>query len=391
MIQLSTAEQALSVGDVAAARAAINQAVQMAPHDPAVQVMAARVTIAEGDSGLGEQQLRKVLAKAPSHLGAAGTLGALLVGLDRHLEGGPLLERAVLGGMATPSIKLAYGRYLASIAQLPRAILFFQQVVSEAPNAASAHFFLALALADTGKTFEAQNALIQVVKLEPQDVTAWGLLVSLQARASVDAAMATLAEARKHNPDDVSLWRVAAQALSEAGRAPEALAQLEQIGADRRSTDDWCNIAWLTLAARQGAAAIAAATAGLATDEANPRAHYMMGLALESEATLNRPRIERHYRRAVELGDPSGEAATRLGLLLIEEGAGQAPRSAEAVELLEAARGRSADAPATLWHLALALRQVGRTAEAKSLAQTLVSTPGVPSSLVDQARRLATS
>src|SRR6185312_11244168 len=75
----------------------------------AVLQTAARVLVAAGQPAEAERALRQVLVLAPDNLVAASMLARLLLGANRVMEVGSLLEPLFRNGRANPEILMLYG------------------------------------------------------------------------------------------------------------------------------------------------------------------------------------------------------------------------------------------------------------------------------------------
>lgn len=382
-------ESALRQGDVSAARKLLEQAEKLDARSPDVAVARARLEAASGDAAKAEQTLRDTLEANPKHAGAMGYLGAVLVEQRRHDEAKPLLEQAVLAGDTPPAVKRAWGRNLAARGDLKRGLLFLEQAAEEGPTVAAAHYDLAVAYGELGKAKKAAESFVRVVKLDPKHLVAWGMLIRMQAASDPKAAQKLLEEAEKHNPGEPSLARVRAELLLDAGRLDEGLLALDALPDSEKDAETYAATAWIRMQKKQWKEAVVAAKASVAKDPAYWRAQYTLGVALESEQPLNRAAVEGAYEAALKGGDPRGEAATRYGFMLLEDVPGQAPRTTKAIELLEAARARSNDAPSTLLNLAIAYKQAGENAKAKALGVKLLAVKGLSQGMQEQAQRLA--
>lgn len=385
-------EKAMEDGDVSAASAALTSAKGAGKPGPDVQVAAARLKAAQGDANGAVTDLEALLKANPGHAGANGYLGALLVARLDHDRARPLLKKAMAQSPVPAAVAHAYGRNLAHDGRMEDAVVHLKDAAERLPGAASNHLFLGMAYAELKKWDLAAEALLKGVQLDAKDLGAWDMLARVMVeRRKPDLAIKALDEALKHNPEATALRRLKVQVFADHGFHDAAMEALQEIPDGERNAEDQCVLAWVHMEAGRWEQARTAARAAVDADPKHWRAQYTLGVALENQQPMNRAAVTGAYRKALEAGDPRGEAGTRLGLLLLEKVQGQLPNVKEAISVLKAARERSRDAPGTLLNLALAHQQAGDKAACRDIARGLAERADAPEGVKDQARRLLAS
>ncbi|MFH1810761.1 MAG: tetratricopeptide repeat protein [Pseudomonadota bacterium] len=357
---------------------------------PALQVAKARVQAAEGDLDGAVKALSALSQQAEVRDLASGYLGAIHVAQGRYIEALPLLQKSLNSGVDDAGLHHALGVALGSQARHDEALPHLATAAEHLPTSSPTFFYLGVSLAERGRWNEAADAFARSAKLDARYVDAFEALARVEIeRGQVDQALKVLDEGLRHNPEAVALVRLRMQVHADHGQPEQALKALKAIPAAQRDVEDLCNLTLLSLHLDKSAEALKHAEVAVKRGADQARAHYALGLALEAQQPLDRARVIAAYRQSITLGDPGGEAGTRLGFMLLEEAPGASV--AEAVKVLEAASTRNQGHPGTLLNLALAQAKAGHADRAKPLCQQILKDPRSSPNLRDQAQRLMQS
>ncbi len=214
-----------------------------------------------------------------------------------------------------------------------RALALMRRLVDEAPDAAVAHYGLALLLTSQHRYPEAESLLREVLDRTPERVDTWSLLAQvLVARGQRDAALEVLEQALGRYPDNRRLRLGRARLLVAVERYEEALAQFRELY--RRDPKDLQVLFGYAMLATQQQHWDEARRLWQAL-RGSPRfandATYFLGQV--EEASGNKVAAIGLYRR-VKQGELRVDAAIRAAALIAEE----AGRLDEARRLLRQAR-----------------------------------------------------
>ncbi len=382
-------EAAFATGDVAALEKQLAALEKSHGQDVTVAVAKARLQAATGQVEEALAHLEQLHAQHAGHPLVVGYLGAVLAGTRAYGKARPLLDGALRAGLDAGAIHHAYGVCLLQAGDALTALKHLTLGVERLPSNPSGFFYMGVALAELRQWDKAAQTLAACIQLAPSYADAFDALARVHVeRGDMERAASTVEEGLKHNPNDAELSRLRIQLAADRGDNAGAEAALEAIPDEERTAEDWCNLALFAAGRGSGVETRIAAEAAVKADPTLWRAHYMLGLAMEMDPEVSRLKVVAAYKKAVELGDPMGEAGTRLGFVLSADGPHANP--AEAVEVLRLTRKRSKDAAATMLHLALAYARAGNNAGAAEAAQAALAAPDATPSIQDQARRLMT-
>lgn len=379
-------EEAFECGDVPAVQRELRALEADHGKDVRVQVAQARWVLLTGDRYLGLRMMSAAMRNNPHSGLARAHFAAALLAEGAAQAAKPLLARALqcVGGR-TALTHYAMGVVLATEGQYHEAMQHLQTAVELKPLHPGMRYQQGLVLSQLQQWDAAADALAICVEQAPDHLDAVELLAhALVERGDVPAAMAQLTQAVERHPDAADLVRMCSQLCMGQEDVAGALRMLKRLPAEECQVDDLCNMATLEGMQDLWADALAHAQEAVKRDATYWRAFLLLARALEATA---HPRAEAMdaYRKAVELGDPQGEAGTRLGWLMLVEG--MSTEAHQAVEVLEQARTRSADAPATLICLATAHAKCRNLEMAVPLCQALVDSDA-SQAIRDQALRL---
>jgi len=384
---LKTLETAFEKADIPGIRTLLPPLENAHPTDVRLKVARARLRAVDGDVGAAITLLEKHVADPKDGALARAYLGALLVAQRRHADGRVHLEAALAAGADVPAGRHALGVALLALGHARDSVAHLAKAAERMPSSAPTHFYLGVAMAELAQWEHAATALGAAIRLQPSYEEAYDAASRVElARGNADRAKAILQEGLAAAKDSPILLRAQAQVCSQLGDARGALSALQKLPAKDLSAEDRTNLALMSMGVGDGGSALRHAEAAVKADALSHRAQYALGLALEAQKPLPRPKMLAAYRKAVELGDPLGDAGTRLGFVLMEE---DTPAAAtEAVKVLEAAVTRSGQAPGSVLNLALAYARSKDAAKAKAMCNTILADARASASDREQAQRL---
>jgi len=351
------------------------------PDSPDVLSALARISLAEGELEVASAHVQKLRALAAAAAGGAGDddrreiAGALfrvavpLLGAHRPGDAEAALEAALRIFPGHPELSFYRGLALEERGRHRDAAQVFEQIEAAlnapgrpretalaavadgpaflAPDPAQllldARVQAALARGRAGETAEAARRMKVLFSADPQDEgVALGLLEAFERAGRAPAALALLEEGARKHPDSPALLHARASALDRAGRVPEALAAMRKV------------------------LAVAPAHAGAL--------NYVGYVMTEQGGDLRE--AEGLLRRAAQLRPDDGAVADSLGFCLLKEGQVE-PALAE---LRRADRLAPGD-PVILGHLGDALLAAGqRDAAADAFRRALARLSKAPRS-----------
>jgi tetratricopeptide (TPR) repeat protein len=384
---VATGETKTAAGDVTAAAAAFQRALERNPTTVAAYLGLARLALFTGD-----------LASAKTHATAATALspevglGWTVLGLVREASGDPsgaveLLQRGADRGADGFHSQFNLGRVLASLRRFDTALLSLERAVRLDPKNPAGHEALALTLRLAGRLDEAVTALEALVAVVPTQVTAWAALGDLhferksllEARQAFDRGLSACGD------DPILIEKVMACALL-LDDVPGAVAYLEREVVVAPTHDRaWLNLANLSALTSDLRKAEQLARALTARSPARWEAHFILGNVLDGLGRLDE--AEAAYRQAVALGPTEWRPRVNLGATLVQQADGS--KHVEAVEHLTRALSL---VPTREWRahydLALAKVRLGARDEARALARTILREAPPDAPIAIEARRL---
>jgi tetratricopeptide (TPR) repeat protein len=384
---LQSLEEAFEAGDVAAIKAQLAPLERDHPEDLALKVQRARLDAAEGEVERALAQLEALDQAHPGEGLPAAYLGAILVARKQYGRGKPLLEKAFSLGVVVPAAEHAMGVALGAEDRFADALPYLGRAAEKMPTSAPTFFYMGVSFAELAEWADAEDAFARCVEIAPKYVDGWEALARVEVELKKpDAAVRALDEGLVHNPGHLSLQRLKVQVKADHNDPDGALEAILDIPEARRVEEDWSNLAQLCMARDRWADALTHARKAAKSAPESPRTHFLLALALEGQKPMDRAAVLAELRKSVDLGDPTGDAGTRMGFLLMEDAPGG--KVGEAIAVLEAARERSGDAPGTLLNLALAYAKGERKEDARVLASTVANHAGASANEREQAARL---
>jgi len=349
------------------------------------QVVAARVAVADGDPSKAMTMLERVIAEKPLAALAHAYLGAIKVGVGDVDGALPHLEHAIKGGAHVPAMDHALGRLALVEGRLADAEKALVAAAKRMPESSTTQLYLGQARARLGKLDEAADALSAALEVEPRLLSGVIDLVLVRLeQGRMQDALAVVERGIAALPDESELLRLKVHVCMTMGERARAEETLRAIPDDQQTGEDLGNLAMLLLGKRAFDEAKTIASRAVARDPSFWWPEHLHALALEGTNAKKRD-VVAAYERAIQKGDPRGEAGTRLGYVLLS---GDDADPKRAVSVLDAALERSGFAPGTALNLALACFKAGDTARARSLAADVAESGGAAPSEREQAKKL---
>lgn len=366
-------DEALARGDLDAAESALAVLERDHADDLGTRVARARIDAARGDVAGARAALEALVNQHPKAGLPRAYLGSILIALGETMKGMTHLKTAFANeGGDVPAAHHAMGAALLKAGRVEEAVQHLERAADGMAESSATFFYLGQAAELLGEPAKAEAAYLRCVDVEPRFAEAWASLVRVRAMTGrLDEAKQAVDAGLEANPADPQLVRFRVQVAFDRGDLSEAKRALEDIPEDERGVEDLGNLALIALGDQRFDDALAFADHAAKRDGAHWQPPYLKGLALEGKGAP-RADVVAAYEQAVEAGDPHGEAGTRLGYLLI---ASDAPDAERAVDVLSAAAQRNGRAPGTLLNLALAYAKLGRSDNAKGLADEVMKSP----------------
>jgi Flp pilus assembly protein TadD len=267
-----------------------------------------------------EALLRVAVEVCPGSPDAVQLLGLVLSQQGRHTEAVDQMESALAMVDDQPALWVNYGTALLESDQADRAISAFQRALELRPDHAPTMNNLSAAFRKAGRTDEAIVTASDAIKLAPGVAAAWNQLglALLAGGRSDDAAMA-LNRSLELRDDKPGVWNNLARALLACGR-----------------TDDAVTAAGVGASKSGGSSSAMATCAGILIHAARPReALKILDGVLTSQPQNVAARVNHgsarlelgdfsgaldDFRKAIELGDPTGEARNNAAIALLLQG-----------------------------------------------------------------------
>ena len=173
-----------------------------------------------GDLGRAEQLYRKVLERDPRQADAAHLLGMLALTADDPATAIVQFDRAVALAPGVADFHASRGVALKALGRLDEAVAAYDTAIPLAPNGADAHYNRGLALSELGRLTDALAAFDKALGLDPRSIAA------LNNRALVLQDMGLPGEALKWLDKALAIDPQAAEVHNNRGLAYQDLGDL---------------------------------------------------------------------------------------------------------------------------------------------------------------------
>lgn len=199
------AQQAIDQGDLATARAWLEQLLAEAPRSAEAQHRLGRVQEAQGDLSAAEASYQRTLELDPDY----------------------------------PDALCALGQLEARSGRLEPALRHIQAAIELNPRRAEAHLAEGQVLEALGRTSEALAAYFRALRYDPMQTLAMRSAATIQlAQNQPDQALARLNRALELAPEDAEARLARGRAFLELGQIPEAVTDLQQTVAELPNRPD---------------------------------------------------------------------------------------------------------------------------------------------------------
>ncbi len=183
----------------------------------------------DGDTGGAERLLRRIVNKAPTHVGALYLLGVLLHRSARPQDAIRYLARAAKAQANNPEIHNTLGAALLAAGRVEDAIDSLTRAIILTPSLLNARINRANLLASLERFDEAAVDFEAVVELDPHSAAAYLRLAELHMHASnLERALAILDKALSVDPFSAEAHCIRGNALIDLGRIDEALSAYDR-------------------------------------------------------------------------------------------------------------------------------------------------------------------
>jgi Flp pilus assembly protein TadD len=320
----------------------------------------ARTLFASGEGIAGERLLRGALRARPQEAVLYQALGQLLAGQvpPRWMEA---VEAFAAARALRPDLGDSLANALTRAGRAEEGLALYQRLADDRPGNPWIHFRRGEALQAMGRLEEAELALGQAVRLDPNFLEAHNNLGGiLVLRRRFKEAEEPLRTAIRLGPTSTKPLGNLAVALFRQGRYQEAEAACRQaIGLDADSSQGHHNLGAVFLAQGQARHAEREFRRACQLEPDSPRAHYNLGLALNQQGKSEQ--AETAFRSAIRLDPSYTEALYNLGIALYSQ-----RRYKEAEAVCREAIRLAPDSFQAHNNLGIALKALGRYKEAEA-------------------------
>ncbi len=211
--------------------------VQERPNDTKAWYDLAEQALGCGDGDTAEEACRRALELEPLAIGPATTLANILLNRGDFDEARNLLDSLERAGISPPHVVTALGAIACRQGRLDEAAQRFEAVLAASPHTLQARLYLARTLDRLGRTADARMQLEAALKTAPgldelrNRLQAHNLRMEAEEAFSIGnttAALKTLAEALRLDPDDPLIHNDLGVVLSALGEPEKARRAFER-------------------------------------------------------------------------------------------------------------------------------------------------------------------
>ncbi|MGH8106834.1 MAG: tetratricopeptide repeat protein, partial [Arenimonas sp.] len=214
-------------GDIPGARAAIDQAINLAPDRADFQISRAALALGQKDYSLAEQGMKDAVNLDPNQLQAYVTLAHMALARSEHEEASKQLKLAQRIDPNHPQVLLLEGHIAQYGGQVDHALKCFNAAAEVAPKNSLAQVSLGMAYGSRGMWPFAEQALKNAIALDPGNPGVLrGLVRSQVQQEKLLEAIDTLGQWLINKPADNEVRMMRAQMRAQIGQVEEALEDL---------------------------------------------------------------------------------------------------------------------------------------------------------------------
>lgn len=219
-------------GDVASARAAIDQAINLAPDRADFQISRAALALGEKDYTAAEQGMLDAINLDPNQLQAYVTLAHMALARGENEEASKQLKLAQRIDPNHPQVLLLEGHIAQYSGLADHALKCFTAAAELAPKNSLTQVSLGMAYGARGMWPFAEQALKNAMAIEPTNPGVMrGLVRSQMQQGKWLDAIDVLGQWLINKPSDHAVRMMRAQTRLQIGQADEALEDLEMVNA----------------------------------------------------------------------------------------------------------------------------------------------------------------
>jgi tetratricopeptide (TPR) repeat protein len=219
-------------GDIAAARAAIDQAINLAPDRADFQISRAALALEQKDYAAAEQGMKDAVNLDPNQLQAYVTLAHMALARSENEEAIKQLKLAQRIDPDHPQVLLLEGHVAQYSGQADKALKCFTAAAELDPKNPLAQLSLGMAYGARDMMPFAEQAFKNAMTLEPSNPGVLrGLVRSQLQQEKWLEAIDTLGQWLIHKPDDHSVRMMRAQVRAQIGQTEETLEDLLMVNA----------------------------------------------------------------------------------------------------------------------------------------------------------------
>jgi len=214
-------------GDIAAARSAIDQAINLAPDRADFQISRASLALGQKDYAAAEQGMKDAINLDPNQLQAYVTLAHMALARSENEEATKQLKLAQRIDPDHPQVLLLEGHIAQYGGQSDLALKCFTAAAEMDPKNPLAQVSLGMAYGARGMWPFAEQALKNAMAIEPGNPGVMrGLVRSQLQQEKMPEAIDALGQWLINKPNDYSVRMMRAQVRLQAGQTEEALEDL---------------------------------------------------------------------------------------------------------------------------------------------------------------------
>jgi len=219
-------------GDIAGARAAIDQAINMAPDRADFQMSRAALALGQKEYAAAEQGLKDAINLDPNQLQAYVTMAHMALARGENDEANRQLKLAQRINPEHPQVLLLEGHIAQYGGQSDLAVKCFTAAAELEPKNALAQVSLGMAYATRGMWPFSEQAMKNALALEPGNPGVMrGLVRSQLQQEKWVEAIAVLSQWLINKPEDHTVRMMRAQVRAQIGQAEETLEDLLMVNA----------------------------------------------------------------------------------------------------------------------------------------------------------------
>jgi len=202
---------------------------KLAPNDPEVRVLKARLLAADGDLDAAAEELRVAITEKPDSMEAMGLLANVTAesDVDAALD---IVDQAIASTEENRVLRILKVQLLERGGYLDRVESELRSIVADYPDEPVYSYQLARFLAGEGKVDDVEAVLGAVVARNPEDTEAKLALIQFTAGIrGPDEGQALLRRFIDESPDDHELRMVLARQLQVTGETEQAMAEYQKV------------------------------------------------------------------------------------------------------------------------------------------------------------------